>query len=117
MSGNIFVTNILNLLNIASLEHYDIAYAIEQYNFTMSLAPGSSLSTDPRYRRVLPFEASIDRIFGRLGDLFGLKVVRLPTGVGHATRLGITDSILYEVVDAGEKGVKLGEILVDLNSK
>ncbi|CDS37417.1 oligopeptidase [Echinococcus multilocularis] len=100
-----------------SLEHYDIAYAIEQYNFTMSLAPGSSLSMDPRYRRVLPFEASIDRIFGRLGDLFGLTVARLPVGVGHATRLGITDSFSYEVVDAGGRGIKLGEILVDLNPK
>ncbi|VDM33936.1 unnamed protein product [Hydatigera taeniaeformis] len=100
-----------------SLEHYDIAYAIEQYNFTMSLAPGSSLSTDPRCRRVLPFEASVDRIFERLGDLFGLKVVRLPPGAGHATRLCIADSVSYEVVDADRRGVKLGEILVNLNSK
>lgn len=82
----------------------------------MSLAPGSSLSTDPRYERILPFEASLDNIFARLGDLFGLAVARLPPGVGNAASLSIADSIVYEVVDVTD-GIKLGEILVDVNHK
>ncbi|VDD77143.1 unnamed protein product [Mesocestoides corti] len=99
-----------------SLEHYDIAYAIEQYNFTTSLAPGSTLSKDPRYERVFPFQATVDRILASVGDLFGLSVSRLPTGEGHAAALNIADSFVYEVVDTVE-GVKLGEVLVDLNPK
>ena len=82
----------------------------------MSLTPGSSLSTDPRYERILPFDASLDHIFAGLGKLFGLVVTRLPQGVGHVAQLSITDSVAYEVADAAD-GVKLGEILVDLNPK
>ncbi len=100
----------------ANLEHHDIAYAIEQYNFTISLAPGSSLSTDPRYDRVLPLQPTLNRMFGRIGSLFGLDIVPLPKGQGHAASLNIHDGVVYQVVDQKE-GIKLGEILVDLNPK
>ncbi|KAM7543044.1 hypothetical protein Aperf_G00000015183 [Anoplocephala perfoliata] len=101
-----------------TLEQYDIPYAIEQYNFNMSLAPGHSLSTDPRYVRFLPLENTIESIFQRLGELFGLTLSRLPPNKGHAAQLDIDGSLIYEVVDNFEdKGFKLGEVLVDLNPK
>lgn len=102
----------------ATLEQYDIAYAIEQYNFTMSLTPGCSLSTDPRYARFLPLENTVESIFQRLGEIFGLTVSRLPPSKGHAAQLDISGGVVYEVIDNFEdKGFKLGEVLLDLNPK
>lgn len=84
----------------------------------MSLAPGRSLATDPRYERVLPLESTVDGVFKRIGELFGLTVTRLPQGQGHSAQLGIPGSVVYEVVDnLEEKGFKLGEVLVDLTPK
>ncbi|VUZ45109.1 unnamed protein product [Hymenolepis diminuta] len=102
----------------SGLEAYDISYAISQYNFIMSLAPGRSLATDPRYERVLPLESTVDGVFKRIGELFGLTVARLPQGQGHSGQLGIPGSVVYEVVDnLEEKGFKLGEVLVNLTPK
>lgn len=101
---------------LAQLEHHDIAFAIEQFNFTLSLAPGSSPSTDPRYLRVLPLEPTLDRMFSQLGDLFGLRISPLAKNEGFAASLSISDSVVYSVEDRNE-GARLGEILVDLNPK
>ncbi|KAL7058996.1 hypothetical protein AAHC03_013222 [Spirometra sp. Aus1] len=102
----------------ANLEHFDIDYAIEQYNHITSVTPGASLLTDPRNERRLPLQATVDNIFTRLGDLLGLKVRRLPAGEGHAAALDLPDGAIYEVLRPEQEGPeKAGEIIVNICAK
>nr|VZI43439.1 unnamed protein product [Spirometra erinaceieuropaei] len=102
----------------ANLEHFDIDYAIEQYNHITSVTPGASLLTDPRNERRLPLQATVDNIFTRLGDLLGLKVRRLPAGEGHAAALDLPDGAIYEVLRPEQGGPeKAGEIIVNICAK
>ncbi|VDL88885.1 unnamed protein product [Schistocephalus solidus] len=101
-----------------NLEHFDIDYAVEQYNYITSVTPGSSLLTDPRHERRMPLQATVDNIFTRLGDLFGLTVRRLPAGEGHAAAFGLPDGTIYEILRPESGGSeKAGEIIVNICAK